>query len=68
MPMSNPKAGWFEQDVSDWTSAAAKALKQLSRKIDMARVGAIAISNQRESFAQFDSADKAPAPRHVVAG
>ena len=58
VPMSNPKSGWFEQDVSDWTSAAAKALRQLSRKIDMARVGAIAISNQRESFAQFDSADK----------
>ena len=58
VPMSNPKAGWFEQDVSDWTNAAAKALKQLSRKIDMARVGAIAISNQRESFAQFDSANK----------
>ena len=58
VPMSNPKAGWFEQDVGDWTNAAAKALKQLSRKIDMARVAAIAISNQRESFAQFDSANK----------
>jgi sugar (pentulose or hexulose) kinase len=58
VPLSNPKAGWFEQDVGDWTHAAAKSLKQLSRKIDMARVGAIAISNQRESFAQFDSGSK----------
>lgn len=58
VPMNNPKAGWFEQDVSDWTNAAAKSLKQLSKKIDMARVAAIAISNQRESFAQFDSASK----------
>jgi sugar (pentulose or hexulose) kinase len=62
VPMSNPKTGWFEQDVSDWTNSAAKALKQLSKKIDMARVGAIAISNQRESFAQFDSANKALRP------
>ncbi|HQY72868.1 MAG TPA: FGGY family carbohydrate kinase [Aestuariivirga sp.] len=58
VPMSNPKPGWFEQDVGDWTNGAAKALKQLSKKIDMARVGAIAISNQRESFAQFDSANR----------
>ena len=56
--LSNPKGGWFEQDFGDWTNSAAKALKQLSRKIDMARVGAVAISNQRESFAQFDSADR----------
>jgi sugar (pentulose or hexulose) kinase len=58
VPLSNPRSGWFEQDVGDWTNAAAKALKQLSKKIDMARVGAIAISNQRESFAQFDSGNK----------
>jgi sugar (pentulose or hexulose) kinase len=58
VPLSNPKPGWFEQDVKDWTGAAAKALKQLSRKIDVARVAGIAISNQRESFAQFDSKDR----------
>ncbi len=62
VPLSNPKPGWFEQDVNDWTGAAAKALKQLSRKIDMARVGAIAISNQRESFAQFDSKNRVLRP------
>ena len=27
VPMSNPKPGWFEQDVGDWTNGAAKALK-----------------------------------------
>ncbi len=58
VPLSTPHPGWFEQDVSDWTGAAAKALKQLSRKLDMGRVAAIAISNQRESFAQFDALDK----------
>jgi sugar (pentulose or hexulose) kinase len=56
--ISRPKPGWFEQDVALWTESAAKALRQLSRKIDMGRVGAIGISNQRESFAQFDLHDK----------
>ena len=58
IPLSNPKPGWFEQDVSDWTGAATKALKQLTKKIDAKRVAGISISNQRESFAQFDSSGK----------
>jgi sugar (pentulose or hexulose) kinase len=58
VPLSNPKPGWYEQEVSDWTGAAAKALKQTSKKIDMTRVAAISISNQRESFAQFDANHK----------
>ncbi len=62
VPLSNPKPGWFEQDVDDWTGAAAKALKQLTKRIDAARIAAIAISNQRESFAQFDAKGKALRP------
>ena len=62
VPMSNPRPGWFEQDVADWTGAATKALKQLTRKIDAGRIAAIAISNQRESFAQFDAKDHALRP------
>jgi sugar (pentulose or hexulose) kinase len=62
VPLSNPKLGWFEQNVEDWTGALAKSLKQLTRKIDAKRVAALAISNQRESFAQFDERDKALRP------
>ncbi len=62
IPLSNPKPGWFEQEVSDWTGAAAKALKQLTKKIDAKRIAGIAISNQRESFAQFDSRGRALRP------
>jgi sugar (pentulose or hexulose) kinase len=58
VPLSNPKHNWFEQDVEDWRGAAAKALKQLARKVDAARIAAVAISNQRESFAQFDAKDR----------
>eukprot|EP01030_Chromulinospumella_sphaerica_P032124 gene32124-32831_t len=62
VPLSNPKPGWFEQEVDDWTGALARALKQLTKKIDSSRVAAIAISNQRESFAQFDAKGKALRP------
>jgi xylulokinase len=62
VPLSNPKPGWFEQEASDWTGAAAKALKQLTRKIPASRVAAVAISNQRESFAQFDAKNRALRP------
>ena len=62
IPLSNPHPGWFEQEVSDWTGALTKALKQLSKKVDMTRVAGLAISNQRESFAQFDAKGKALRP------
>ena len=62
IPLSNPHPGWFEQEVSDWTGALTRALKQLTKKIDAKRVAGLAISNQRESFAQFDSKGKALRP------
>jgi xylulokinase len=62
VPLSNPKPGWFEQDVEHWTGAAARTLKQLTRRVDADRIAAIAISNQRESFAQFDARGKALRP------
>ncbi len=60
--LSNPKMGWFEQEVADWTGSVAAALKQLTRKVSKARIAAVSISNQRESFAQFDSKGKALRP------
>jgi sugar (pentulose or hexulose) kinase len=62
VPLSNPRPGWFEQEVDDWTGGLAKSLKQLTRKIDASHVAAISISNQRESFAQFDAKGNALRP------
>ena len=62
IPLSNPHPGWFEQEVSDWTGALTKALKQLTKKVDAKRIAGLAISNQRESFAQFDNRGKALRP------
>ena len=60
--IGNPKPGWYEQESKEWTGAAAKALKQLTKKISADRISAIAISSQRESFAQFDKNGKALRP------
>jgi sugar (pentulose or hexulose) kinase len=53
--LSIPQSGWFEQDAADWWGAAAQALQELAARIDMTRVAALAIANQRETFAQFDA-------------
>ncbi len=62
VPLSNPRMGWFEQEVDDWTGSVATALKQVTRKISKDRIAAVSISNQRESFAQFDEKGRALRP------
>ncbi len=62
VPLSNPQMGWFEQKVDDWTGSVTTSLKQVMRKISKDRIAAVSISNQRESFAQFDAKGKALRP------
>ena len=62
VPLSNPHMGWFEQEVADWTGSVSTALKQVTRKISKDRIAAVSISNQRESFAQFDDKNNALRP------
>lgn len=62
IPLSNPQAGWFEQDAEDWWASAQTAIRELLSKVKPERIAAIAISNQRESFAQFDAKGKALRP------
>lgn len=62
LAMSNPQTGWFEQDAAEWWNAAVKAIRDLLGKVEAARIAAIAIANQRESFALFDNAGNALRP------
>jgi xylulokinase len=57
--MSNPHPGWFEQDAGEWWSSTVTALQQVTSKIDAARIAAVGISNQRETFGVF-TADGTP--------
>jgi sugar (pentulose or hexulose) kinase len=60
--LKNPQAGWFEQEAKDWWISAETAIRELLGKVTPQRIAAIAISNQRESFAQFDAEGKALRP------
>ena len=53
IPMSNPEPGFFEQDPNDWWRSTAQALKGVTAKVDPARIAAVGISNQRETFGIF---------------
>ncbi len=65
IPMSTPRAGWVEQDVEDWWSAARTTLTSLTATVDPARIAGLAISNQRETVALVDSALRATRPAMV---
>lgn len=57
-PLSNPKPGHFEQDAEHWWAALVGALKQVADKVGAARVVAISIAHQRESFTLIDDEGK----------
>jgi xylulokinase len=63
--MSNPSPGYFEQDPTEWWSSTAGALRQLTAKVDPARIAGLGISNQRETFGFFDEDGKALRPGMV---
>lgn len=51
--MSSPHPGWFEQDPQDWWTSACAALREVTSQIDPARIGGLAISQQRETVGFF---------------
>ncbi|MEP4705441.1 MAG: FGGY-family carbohydrate kinase [Hyphomicrobiales bacterium] len=61
----NPKPGHFEQNAKDWWQSAADTLQELTGKIDVNRIAALAISNQRETFCVFDENDEPLLPGTV---
>ena len=63
--LSQPLPNYYEQDPDDWWSSAVKALRQLTEKVDPARIAAVSISNQRETFAPLDAEGRAVRPGMV---
>lgn len=53
IPMTNPAPGQFEQDPADWWGSTVAALRAVVAQIDPARIAAVSISNQRETFGVF---------------
>lgn len=50
VPLSSPAANWYEQNPDDWWSSACVALRDLLGRVSPARIAALAISAQRETF------------------
>lgn len=53
--LSNPQPFFFEQDADDWWASCREALRGLLAAVDPRRIAALAIANQRESFAVLDA-------------
>ena len=51
IPLASPAPNWYEQNPEDWWDSAGGALRELLAKVSPRRIAAIAISNQRETFA-----------------
>ena len=47
------KPGYFEQDPDEWWDSTAAALRNITDQVGAARIAAVAISNQRETFGAF---------------
>jgi xylulokinase len=54
IPLHNPSPGAWEQDAEDWWRALCEASRACVAQIDPARLGAMAIANQRETFVLTD--------------
>lgn len=52
--LSNPAPLHYEQDARDWWRALCSALQALGQKLDLRRIAATAIANQRETWVAVD--------------
>jgi len=55
IPLDSPGPNLYEQNPADWWSSASAALRELLHQVSPARVAALAISNQRETFVPLDA-------------
>lgn len=53
--LDQPRPKWFEQDAEDWWRGTSQAVRILLDSIDDARVEALCITHQRESFVPVDA-------------
>jgi len=53
IPLAKPRPRYFEQDPEDWWRSTFLAMRELTTKVDPARITGVAISNQRETFGLF---------------
>ncbi len=63
--LSSPKPNYYEQDPEEWWASARAALRAVTGAVDPARIAAVSVSNQRETFAPFGADGRALRPGMV---
>ena len=61
-----PKYGWVEHDLNQIWSGTVQTLKKLMQSIDPKQVGAIGITNQRETVGAWDRQSGQPLAQAIV--
>lgn len=56
LALLSPKPGWGEQDAREWWIATVQAIRDVTARIDPARIAALCITHQRETFVPVDDA------------
>lgn len=49
--LSKPQPDWGEQNAEDWWGATRSAIKRSAQTVDSARIAALCVTHQRETFA-----------------
>jgi xylulokinase len=65
VPLASPAPDWYEQNPDDWWNSACAALRDLLQRVSSARIAAVGISAQRETFAAL-AADGNPVRPAIV--
>ena len=65
IPMLTPAPDRYEQDPASWWDSTAGALRAVTRQVDAGAIRAVAIANQRETFAAFNADGTAIRPAIV---
>ncbi len=65
IPLVQPRPRYFEQEPEDWWRSTSQALREITTKVEPARIAGVAISNQRETFGLFDEQGGAIRPAIV---
>jgi sugar (pentulose or hexulose) kinase len=60
--LSNPVPGHFEQESSDWWTAAIAAIKGVLKQVPASDIGAVTVTNQRETFVPINAKGEALRP------
>lgn len=61
-----PKPGWVEHDLEQVWQSVVAGLEEISKKVDVKKISAIGITNQRETICFWDKKTTKPLSRAIV--